>query len=223
MAKKTQWDKRYYHGRYNRYPFTEVVSFVMRNFGGAPDRSKVRVLDLGYGGGHHLMLLAQEGFDYFGVDGASGSIQIATRRLAEVGLKARNLAVATFDHLPYPDGFFDAVIDRGSLVCNRLAELPPLIEEVRRTLKPGGMFFSMILHESCTSKNDARALGDNDYTDFGGRLKDAGVLHFTNAREARKLFGAFHLVDIERTTTKSEYPPAGNKTVIAWTLVTCRK
>ena len=112
---RNEWDTRHYHGRDNRYPFTEVVSFVMRSYGGAADRSAVRILDLGCGSAHHLVFLAQEGFDYYGIDGSGESIELAARRLTKAGYHTRTLACGTFNRLPYEEGFFDCVIDRGSL------------------------------------------------------------------------------------------------------------
>ena len=219
----SEWDLRRYHGRNNRYPFTEVVAFVMRSFGGAADRSAVRILDLGCGSAHHLLFLAQEGFAYYGIDGSADSIALAAQRLQEAGYPAGTLACGTFDRLPYEDDFFDGVIDRGSLTCNRKRELPPLIAEARRILKPGGRLFSMLLHEQASSRLEGRVLGDGDYTDFGGRLEGAGALHFTNTAEAQALFAPFHIDDIERIHRASEYPPSGNRSVTAWTVVTCRK
>lgn len=222
-APKRRWDAERYHGRYNRYPFTEVVSFVLQHYGALAEPSKVRVLDLGCGGAHHLAFLAQEGFDYYGIDGAAEAIDLASRRLKEAGFRTDTLTQGTFERMPYPTDFFDCVIDRGSLTCNRLAELPTFIAEVHRVLKPGGRLFSMLLHQSSTATIGARALGEGDFTDFSGRLAGAGVLHFTNATEAQTLFGAFHIDDIELIQRTSEYGPAGNQAVVAWTVVTCQK
>lgn len=222
-VEKNVWDARRYHGRDNRYPFTEVVSFVMRRFGGAADRSAVRILDLGCGSAHHLMFLAQEGFAYYGIDGSADSIALAARRLAAAGHRTQTLTTGTFDRLPYHDGFFDCVIDRGSLTCNRGAGLPALIAEVHRILKPGGRLFSMLLHEAGTARLEGQPLGGGDYANFSGRLEGAGVLHFTNASEAQSLFAAFQIDDIELIHRASEYPRSGNQSVVAWTVVTCRK
>lgn len=217
------WDKQKYHGRYNKYPFTEVVSFVMQKFGAITDRSSIRILDLGFGGAHHLMFLAQEGFDFYGIDGSEESLGIAKERLEKHGFKSNTLVVGSFDKTPYPDHFFDCVIDRGSLTCNKLSDLPPLFDEARRILKPGGYFFSWILHEMSTNKDAARSLGNNDYSDLPGRLSGAGVIHYTNAEEMRGLCKNFNIEDIEIQIRKSEYPASGNKSIVAVMLTTCRK
>lgn len=217
------WDVRKYHGRYNKYPFTEVVSFVMRNYGGAQDRKVVRILDLGCGGAHHLMFLAQEGFDYYGLDGSEESVDIATARLTGAGFSADTVRLGVFDKLPYEPDFFDCVIDRGSITCNRKADILPILGEVHRVLRPGGKFFSAMLHEKSTSKDGAKNLGDGDYTDFAGRLSEAGVLHFTNVQEVMRLYSIFQIEDVELVSRESVLEESGNDDVTAWMIVTCKK
>ena len=221
--KKPGWDEQYYHGWTNRYPFTDVVSFIMQNFSHVSPRRSARILDLGCGGAHHLTFLAQEAFEYHGVDGSTKALQIAHDRLREKSFPTENVIHATFDRLPYPDDYFDAVIDRGALVCNRGSEIRELLVEVRRVMKPGGKMLSTIIHEDDTSRVGATDLGGGDFTGFPGRLKDAGVLHFTNSKDAESLFSIFSIHDIQLQKSRSAYPPAGNEAVSAWMLITCSK
>ena len=71
------WDKNYLNGRFNRYPYDRVVSFILNNFSSG-NRSTKRILDLGCGGGNHIKFLAEEGFNYYGIDGSEESIRLST-------------------------------------------------------------------------------------------------------------------------------------------------
>ncbi len=219
---QTEWDKRYYHGRYNSYPFTDVVTFVLRHFGRAEDRGAVRLLDLGCGGAHHLLFLAREGFDYHGVDGAAESVEIARQRLALEGFANDTVRQATFEALPYAAGTFDGVIDRGALTCNPGAEIPALLQEVRRVLKPGGLVYSTLLNRDSSAKDSGTPLGGGDYENCGTRLENAGLLHFTTSAEARALFGAFEVEQVVKMVQSVDHP-AEDGTVVAWNFVTARK
>ncbi|MBM3546840.1 MAG: class I SAM-dependent methyltransferase [Alphaproteobacteria bacterium] len=219
----SDWNKKSFRGTWNRYPFSDVVSFVMRRFGRTEDRSSVAILDLGCGGGSHLMFLAQEGFDFHGIDGNAESVERANERLRSAGHDDRRAVTGTFDRLPYPSDRFDAVIDRGSLTCNSLADLPPLIAEIRRVLKPGGTVFSMILHELGAASAGGRHVGSNDYVDFPGDLSGSGLLHFTTAEEARGLFSAFRDVGIDQLVRSTELPRREPSINEAWTIVTATK
>jgi hypothetical protein len=55
------WEK-IYQTRVKRYPAEEVIGFVLRHFGGAPDRRAVKILGLGCGQGAHHWFLAREGW-----------------------------------------------------------------------------------------------------------------------------------------------------------------
>jgi ubiquinone/menaquinone biosynthesis C-methylase UbiE len=219
----SDWNKRSFRGTWNRYPFTDVVSFVMRRFVSTADRSKIAILDLGCGGGSHLMFLAQEGFDYHGVDGNAESVERANERLRHAGHADDRAVTGTFDRLPYPSDRFDAVLDRGSLTCNPLAELPKLIGEIRRVLKPGGGLLSMILHEKAASAAGGRHIGNNDYVDFPGDLSGSELLHFTTTGEARDLFSAFGDLRIERLMREVELPKHEAAITEAWTIVIATK
>jgi SAM-dependent methyltransferase len=167
--------------------------------------------------------LAAEGFDYHGVDGNAESIIRANGNLRKSGFSGDRAVVADFRRLPYPDDRFDAVIDRGSITCNHGADIAKIVAEVRRVLKPSGTIFSMLLHESVALAAGGRHIGNNDFVDFGGDLSGAELLHFTNAHEARRLFGALRIERVERSTTELENPQGGNSVTAAWTIVVACK
>ena len=104
------------------------------------------------------MFLAQEGFDYYGVDGSHEFVEIATERLKQAGYDTSTIQQSTFEKLPYEDNF-DAVIDRGSITCNRKAEVPALVDEAKRVLKPGGYLFSTFLNMQFLRQGCGRSVG----------------------------------------------------------------
>lgn len=220
---KVDWDQRFYHGRYNKYPFSDVVTFVFRSFSKIEDKSQVKILDLGCGGAHHLMFLAAEGFDYHGVDGSAESVQIAKDRLSAAGFGSDTIVKGYLEELPYPDGMFDAVIDRGAITCNAKSAIPPIVAETRRVLKPGGLFYSTILNVQSSAKDGAEDLGDGDFQNVGARLEGAGLLHFTHVDEIRELFAEFELLSIRTSVVREELETAADRAVDAWSFITVRK
>lgn len=216
-----QWNQRYYHGWKNKYPFTDIVSLVFNHFGKAKRRKKIRILDLGCGGGHHLIFLAKEGFDYYGIDGSSTAIRLAKKRLRSEGFSTQSVIQGFFENMPYPKNFFDCILDRGALVCNRRREISVILEKIHEVLKPGGILHSQYFHVSDFSRQGARNLGQGDYTAFRGRLRQAGILHFVTERSLRSLFGCFKLLEITKTSSESKILRPQRKSV--WLSVTCQK
>lgn len=87
-----------------------------------------RVLDFGAGSGHQAVRLQQRGLDVCAVDLESSS-----------HLATKEFPVTTYDgsRLPFPDGYFDAVIS--SNVLEHVADLPNAMKEIARVLRPEGV------------------------------------------------------------------------------------
>lgn len=129
----------------NGYPDSSVVAVTTRAFG-REGHDQVKVLDLGCGWGNHLRFLCAEGYDAHGIDGSETAISHCRSITPQV-------VCGSFLDLPYADATFDAVIDRNSIQCNTLDVVEAVIGEVHRTLKPGGMLYSILL--SHTSQPEA--------------------------------------------------------------------
>jgi SAM-dependent methyltransferase len=111
--------------RQSRYPSEHLIRFVARNYFGAPDRSKVRFLDIGSGRhANNTRFLEDNGFDVTAIDSSQHA-------LAHIHAAIHDLAFV-WDS-------FDCVVDHNTL-CH--VEHPPM-EEIKNWLKPGGKFFSV--------------------------------------------------------------------------------
>lgn len=92
-----------------------------------------RFLDVGCGPGFYLMAASQKGWDSYGVDISPSFVK------REQGIK---IFKGTLQEARFPSGFFDAC-----LMCHTLSHLLNPIEalrEVRRVLRPGGIFIVAI-------------------------------------------------------------------------------
>ena len=109
-----------------------IDQLISRNFQGAtpPD-----VLDVGCGVGNTLSLLAKKYPRLAGVDVSSGCIAAARERMPKVDF-------ATYDgiHLPHADGSFDLALAINVFHHVALADRGPLVRDVKRVLRPGGLF-----------------------------------------------------------------------------------
>lgn len=107
-------------------PLTPLAAAVLR-VGRAPER----VLEVECGEGDGVLFLARE-FPSARVRGVDGSPDLIRAATARVGLDPEG-RVAFKDGgpgaLPYPDGFFDLVVQRDGR---------PAVAEIARVLRPGG-------------------------------------------------------------------------------------
>ena len=159
-------------------------------------RSVERVLDLGCGNGRHALYFASQGFQAYGVDVSPSAIEWAREWAAKQNLKA-DFRVADIAALPFDDAFFDVVVSHGVLdhVPTKVARAAA--EEVRRTLRPKGLFYC-----------DLRCTEDFEYglgteVEANTFLLDHGfeeglVQHFFTEAEIMELIdGLFHVLYIE--------------------------
>jgi 2-polyprenyl-6-hydroxyphenyl methylase / 3-demethylubiquinone-9 3-methyltransferase len=94
-------------------------------------------LEIGCGGGMLCEEIARLGFDTVGIDPSQRSLDIARDHAARSGLSV-DYQCGTGEGLPYRDKAFDVVFCCD--VLEHVRDLPQVISEVSRVLKPGGVF-----------------------------------------------------------------------------------
>lgn len=95
------------------------------------------VLDLGCAGGFMAEALAARGAVVTAIDPAAEAITAARAHAAQAGYAIR-YDVGVGEELPYADASFDAVVCVD--VLEHVSDLPQVLAEVARVLRPGGLF-----------------------------------------------------------------------------------
>ncbi len=203
------WEKNYKNKRYNKYPFDSVVSFIFRNFNNKK-RDKIKILDLGCGGGNNSYFIASEGFDLYAVDGSNESINITRNKLPFYD--KNKIIKSYFQKLPFRKNFFNCVIDRQSLSCNEIKDIKKIVSEIYRILKNNGKYLGFIYSLEHPQLRYGLKLNDNihngnvigsDYHNFKkGTFKKSGQIHFFSEKEIFKLFSKFKKINITKQITQ---------------------
>ena len=165
-------------------------------------KAKVKkILDLGCGSGRHLVYLAKQGFEVWGIDISKYGIKIAKDWLKKERLKA-HLSVGDFyKKLPYKDNFFDAIISIVALHHGKIQDIRKLIKEIKRILKPKGLIF-VTLHKKLPKKKipkerlfGIKYIAPRTYIILGGIEKGVPHYHF-NKKIIKKEFKDFKFLDL---------------------------
>jgi SAM-dependent methyltransferase len=100
---------------------------------------EMSVLDIGCGPGSITVGLAERvpSGKATGLDIEPGQVKLANLRAREAGLTNCTFDVGSALDLPYPDATFDVVF--GHTILMQFADPVPVVAEVKRVLKPGGM------------------------------------------------------------------------------------
>ncbi|MDI1295008.1 MAG: class I SAM-dependent methyltransferase [bacterium] len=95
------------------------------------------LLDLGFGPGHAVALMAAKARHVDGIDRSVAMLRQASRRNRRAIADGRvALSIGRFDALPYPDDRFDGIL--ASNVVYFWQDERAVLAEIRRVLKPGG-------------------------------------------------------------------------------------
>jgi 2-polyprenyl-6-hydroxyphenyl methylase/3-demethylubiquinone-9 3-methyltransferase len=108
-----------------------------------------QLLDVGCGGGILAEELARAGFEVTGIDPAPETLETARAHALATGLSIR-YALGSGERLPAADASFDVVTCCD--VLEHVDDPDPVIGEVARVLRPGGLFFYDTINRTFLSK-----------------------------------------------------------------------
>ena len=129
-----EWFSRIENFRYKWEPFIHSVAQFTRHRG-------KKILEVGVGAGTDHLQWARAGAECYGVDLTNTAIETTRKHLAIHGLQS-NLQQVNSEQLPFPDNNFNVVYSWG--VIHHSENPEKIIQEIRRVLKPGGLFIGMM-------------------------------------------------------------------------------
>lgn len=195
---KKLWEQVFRNQTWGKYPSEDLIRFIARRFYKAPDRSKIKILELGCGTGANLWFLAREGFSVHGIDIAQSAITQAAERLDQecAGWRGK-LVVGDMVELPFEDDMFDAVIDVEAVYANPFTKSQVIYREAARVCKPGGFLYSRTFAQGCWGDGTGRKAGHQAWFPTEGPFAGMGLSRFTDQQDISELVAGFRVTELE--------------------------
>ena len=124
-----------------------LTAHGLRMLGVQPDEA---VLEIGCGTGHALAALARASGQAFGLDLSAGMLAMARKRTAAGPAGLVHLVQGEAAHLPYAAASFDAAMMSFTLELFDASEMPRVLAECRRVLRPSGRLGVVALAQADT-------------------------------------------------------------------------
>ena len=190
MPQKIAWDQEYKNPLFitkGTEPQADTVRFL--KFYRKATKQKLiglTILDLGSGTGRNTNYLATLGNTVFGLEISPTAIRIAQKNIPENQGAVQYVEQSIGERYPFPDNFFDIVLDITSSNALTEKERAVYLEESARVLKPEGHLFVRALSKN-SDKNAKKLIAK-----FPGKEKDTYVMPKSNLVERVFLREDFH-------------------------------
>jgi len=123
-------------------------------------KPKSRILDAGCAGGRDSMRFLKAGHEVIGIDIVDVFIAEAKKRVPGATFKKMDLINITF-----PDNYFDAIWANAVLLHFQKNDIPKILTDFYKILKPGGLVHITVKHGKGTSVTKDK-LVENNYRQF---------------------------------------------------------
>ncbi len=198
---------------YNTAPVEALVrtaAYYLRNRYNKEQMKNLHFLEMGCGAGPNLLWLAQKGIMVSGIDISTKALELCRKNLASAGFSDRigELVEGSVTRTPFPDNYFNGIFEACVFQHLNKEERKQAFLEVKRLLKPGGIFIGYMLDQGHTTfqQKKSEQLAEDPGTlilqdgKSGYFLTNIGLSHFFSKDEYFELLKGFSVIDPCLTT-----------------------
>lgn len=124
-----------------KYPVERIAAYVYAISKKYPDVTRARALDFGFGGGRHLRVLAELGFDTYGIDVTQDALDTTLFNYGEGNCpvpKEKLIIDNIMEHSVFPELYFDVIVSVEVLWSLGYDSLIGFMDKLIPLIKNGG-------------------------------------------------------------------------------------
>lgn len=198
----TRWDSIWRDIRGERPYWQEPEERVIKLADVLWREGRRRVYDVGCGVGRHTVFMAKQGFEAYGSDLSHEALRRCRELLEREGLMAV-LTLNDMEHVPYPDGFFDAVIAYHTIYHSTWGKLVRTVEALRKSLSSGGRLLASLRSTRDSACGMGIEVERNTFKGTSGE-EESVTHHFCDEDELRELMQGFSKVESDLVEREHE-------------------
>lgn len=122
-----------------KYPSEDIIRFLKKNFETGSGKT---IVDLGCGSGRNAMVMADMGFQIYAVDESEECLELTREKMEAVSYQQIEYIQNKDMEIPLPDESADCIVAWGVVMLVDKRQREALFGEIRRVLKPGGLFLA---------------------------------------------------------------------------------
>lgn len=187
------------------YPFHNIISFVLKNFDKSQSE-RFNFLDFGCGVGNHLKFLVENHYQAYGVDISRSAVTKSKALISQLdpSYPVDDRIIENEGSLPFPNNFFDCVLDRSALGQLISEEIGIMVSEFHRVLKPDGKYYGINFSDRNSEIWKSDYAGGGDFLNFkSAKFRGKGSRHFFSPLEVIERFSSFTLLDVRVSMDRS--------------------
>jgi SAM-dependent methyltransferase len=153
------------------YPTEWIIRTLLGNYPGLmlkKDYTGCKILDIGFGDCRNMPLLANLGFDIYGIEITDEIIEISRTRLQNLNIHA-DLRTGTNTNIPFPDNYFDYILSSFSMYyIDNDTNFNDNVVEYMRVLKTDGVILTTLaepqtfIFKDCLPVDNSHVIIRND-------------------------------------------------------------
>lgn len=191
----TQWEKIFQNDpHFHLEPHPRAVQFTDQLL----DRRLSSVLDLGCGGGRHVVHMARQGLHVTGMDNAPTALKMTRQWLEEDHFDATLVLADMRQPLPFADGAFDAVLSSDVIHHALLDTVMGTAREIARVVRPAGMILLSVplRRDHLKGSPEFDEIEPNTFVPTDGMEKGLPH-HLFTPDEFQAIFPGFQVMELE--------------------------
>ncbi|MEG2812112.1 MAG: class I SAM-dependent methyltransferase [Clostridium sp.] len=158
------------------YPDERVAVFLGRNFKPIENNFGKKSIDIGCGSGRHMKILADYGFDVYGIDCSKEAVKVAKDVLGD-NENIKEIIADDFVNLKIVNEF-DCIIAYGLMMYKTMEETKKDLMQFKDMLKPGGKILVNFRNYDNWFLKYSEKIGEGLYALKSGAKEYEGINYF---------------------------------------------